>query len=567
MRKTKLQTLIWIATACIALFLLTGAYIAYRSMEGEIANQFNKQQEMLAKQAASGIEAHFQEILFTLKLGTSLENEGIGANSINLKTLYDRLNGKVISLVRVDESGIPKQAYPEEILEQVKNRNYHGVDYFRVCWITGQPYISKWLTDKTQPRKIIVAVPVFNREVRDGLPAFKGILLADVDPNIIIDTYIKPIKSGKSGFAWLIDSNGTLLYHPFHPDSKDSADRSYSENEDSCRGCHQSFDLETRMVTGEAGHTRLKTHTGQEYLIAYSPVHIDGAMWAAIGVNVPYSDVTNSVRRSFICIFILVIMTVAIIIIGAAAIIRLNNKRIRAEEVLASERLVTIGKMAAQVAHEIRNPLSSISLNAELLEDEINSYEGVSTEEARSLLTAIMSEVDRLASITEDYLKFARLPRPVWEKENINHILLDLLNFSKEEIAKHGIQVITQFDPSIPEIKVDEKQLREAFLNILKNAFEAMPQGGELQITTARTGEQIEVIISDTGIGIEEKNLEKIFTPFFTTKEEGTGLGLALTQQIIHEHGGTIQCKSQVGKGTTFILRFPGVGQRVKMDK
>jgi hypothetical protein len=506
------------ATACIALFLLTGAYIAYRSMEGEIANQFNKQQEMLAKQAAFGIEAHFQEILFALKLGTSFENEGMGTNSINLKTLYDRLNGKVISLVRVDESGIPRQAYPEEILEQVKTRNYHGVDYFRVCWITGQPYISKWLTDKTQPRKIIVAVPVFNREVRDGLPAFRGILLADVDPNIIIDTYIKPIKSGKSGFAWLMDSNGTLLYHPFHPDTRDAVDPSYNGNEDSCRECHYSFDLEARMVAGEAGHTRLKTHTGQEYLIAYSPVHIDGAMWAAIGVNVPYSDVTNSVRRSLLFIFILIIMTVAIIITGAVTIIRLNNKRIKAEEVLASERLVTIGKMAAQVAHEIRNPLSSISLNAELLEDEINSYEGVSTEEARSLLTAIMSEVDRLAAITEDYLKFARLPRPVWERENINHILLDLLNFSKEEIAKHGIQTITQFDPSIPEIKVDEKQLREAFLNILKNAFEAMPQGGELQITTTRTGEYIEVVISDTGIGIEEKNLEKIFTPFFTTK-------------------------------------------------
>jgi signal transduction histidine kinase len=551
MNRAKLQTLIWILIPSVALALLASAYVAYRSMEGEIANQFNKQQEMLARQAASGIEAHIQEILFTLKLAASLNDGGTGEwdNPNNLKALYDRLNRKVTSIVRVDESGTPKQGYPEEALEQIKTRNYRTVDYFRVCWITGQPYVSKWMTDKAQPRKITVAVPIFTRESRDALPAFKGILLTDIDLDLIINTYIKPIKSGKSGYAWLIDSNGTLLYHPLHPPA--------SGTQEDCVECRQSFELESKMIAGEAGRTRLKANSGQEYLVAYSWVHMDDNMWAAIGVNVPYSDVTHSVRKSLICIFILVILAIGIIIVGATTIIQVNNKRIRAEEVLASERLVTIGKMAAQVAHEIRNPLSSISLNAELLEDEINNYEAVSTKEAKSLLTVIMSEVDRLASITEDYLKFARLPKPIRDGENINHILLDLLRFSKEEIAEHEVQVTTQLDESVPEIKVDEKQLREAFLNILKNAFEAMPQGGNLRITSANLGESIEVTIWDTGVGIEEKNIEKIFTPFFTTKETGTGLGLSLTQQIIHEHGGTIHCKSQPGAGTTFVIRFP----------
>jgi len=707
MKRLNPQTLTWAVTLCVALTLLTSAYVAYRSMEGEIANQFNKQQEMLVKQAASGIEAHIQEILFTLKLATSLERRGgqPAASAVmsgelpsgNLKTLYDQLNGKVTSIIRVDELGIPKQAYPETILEQIKNRNYRTADYFTSCWTTGQPYVSKWVTDKAQPKKVTVSVPVLSEGESRNPPEFKGILIADVDLDTIIHMYIKPIKSGESGFAWLIDSNGTLLYHPFHPrtggpeDPADHpADRPYDEDQNNCIGCHQSFELEARMVTGEAGHTRLRVDPGQEYLVAYSPVHIDGAIWAAIGVNVPYSEVTHSVRKSLICIFILVIVTIAIISGGAAVIIRTNNKRIRAEEklrwseqlleskkrlqalfdgitdgiaiidrnfrikdlnkafaalsqvvvnqvieelcykqlsckekhcakcplhlafetgkpafvedsvldadgstkdfelyayplknekgeviqavfyikdvtkrkelqqrVLESERLVTIGKMAAQVAHEIRNPLSSISLNAELLEDEIHSYEGVPTEEAKSLLTTIMTEVDRLAAITEDYLKFARLPKPILQEENVTHLLLDLLRFSKEEISERRIQVTTQFDASVPEIKADEKQLREAFLNILKNAFEAMPQGGELRITTAKVGDYVEVAISDTGVGIEERNLERVFNPFFTTKETGTGLGLSLTQQIIREHGGTIHCKSQLGVGTTFTIRFP----------
>lgn len=723
-------SLIWIITLCIALALLTSVYVAYRSMEGEIANQFNRQQEILVKQAASGIEAHIQEILFTLKLGTSLPHD--------LETLYDRLNGKVIRIVHVDEFGTPRQAYPETTLEQIKTQNYRTADYFMGCWTTGQPYISKWVTDKTQPKRMTVAVPIFDQgqesklktenrrggarsfksqtsgselqtETPDPLPfPFKGILMADVDLATIINMYIKPIKSGESGYAWLIDSNGTLLYHPLHPEI------AYDKNQDDCVRCHSSFELEAKMITGEAGYTRKKVNPGQEYLIAYSPVHIDGAMWAAIGVNVPYSEVTQSVQKSLICIFILGILTIGIIIGGAAAIIRVNNKRIRAEEklrwgeqvleakkrlqalfdgitdgiaiidrdyriidlnksfaalsnivvtkiigepcykqlyckeqhcskcplkltfdsgtpvfvensvveadgstkdfefytyplknekgeavqavlyfkdvtrrkelqqrLLESERLVTIGKMAAQVAHEIRNPLSSISLNAELLEEEISSYEKAykesgdpvrdvpSMQEGKSLLGAIMTEVDRLTGITEDYLKFARLPRPILEDQNVTQILQDLLSFSKEEIAEHGIQVITQLDTSIPKIKADEKQLREAFLNILKNALEAMSQTGdpgrkrELRVTstkvanTSGAGESVEVTISDTGTGIEEKNLEKVFNPFFTTKETGTGLGLSLTQQIIREHGGTICCKSKAGVGTTFIIRFP----------
>jgi signal transduction histidine kinase len=234
----------------------------------------------------------------------------------------------------------------------------------------------------------------------------------------------------------------------------------------------------------------------------------------------------------------------------------------REQRLIRSERLAAVGKIAAQITHEVRNPLSSIGLNAELLEEELGAMEGPRQRiaEARSLTRAIVKEVDRLTEITEEYLRLARLPRPRLEHEDLAAIVSSLLEFLKPELSARQIVVDQRLDPAL-QVAADEHQLRQALLNLLRNAGEAMPRGGRLSVgARALDAATVELRIGDTGEGIAAEHLPKIFDAFFSTKEGGTGLGLALTQQIIVAHGGSITVESQPGRGTTFVLRLQASG-------
>jgi signal transduction histidine kinase len=224
---------------------------------------------------------------------------------------------------------------------------------------------------------------------------------------------------------------------------------------------------------------------------------------------------------------------------------------------IRSERLAAVGRVAAQITHEVRNPLSSIGLNAELLEEELGALDGDG--EARTLARAIVKEVDRLGEITEQYLRFARLPRPKLEREDLNGIVESLLAFLREELSARGVRVEAQLAPALPLVAADENQVRQALLNILRNGAEAMRDGGRLRVATAVEDGQVIVRIDDEGEGIAVEDQAKIFDAFFSTKESGTGLGLALTQQIVVEHGGTIDVASQPGRGCTFTVRLPAL--------
>ncbi|ACL63961.1 histidine kinase [Anaeromyxobacter dehalogenans 2CP-1] len=236
-------------------------------------------------------------------------------------------------------------------------------------------------------------------------------------------------------------------------------------------------------------------------------------------------------------------------------------------DLLRAERLAAVGRISAQITHEIRNPLNAIGLNAELLAEEIAALPAPPAE-ATGLVSAISREVDRLNAVTEEYLRFARLPRPQLERHDLNEILGGLLDFLGPELAAARVAVHRALAPGLPGVRCDEGQLRAVFLNLLRNSREAMPGGGTVTVVTRRadSGAAVEAELGDTGGGIPPGDLTRIFEPFYSTKERGTGLGLAFTQQVVEEHGGTIRCESTVGRGTIFTLRFPAVQDRVEHE-
>lgn len=223
---------------------------------------------------------------------------------------------------------------------------------------------------------------------------------------------------------------------------------------------------------------------------------------------------------------------------------------------IRSERLAAVGKIAAQITHEVRNPLSSIGLNAELLDEELGELEGADGQ--RQLARAIVKEVDRLAGITEQYLRFARLPQPRLEREDLNELVTSLLSFLRGELQARGIELEARLQPALPPVAVDENQLRQALLNVLRNGAEAVGEGGHLCVETLCDEDGLVCVrIVDTGPGIAEADRARIFEPFFSTKDGGTGLGLALTHEIVVEHGGRIDLVSAPGQGTAFTIRLP----------
>ena len=233
-----------------------------------------------------------------------------------------------------------------------------------------------------------------------------------------------------------------------------------------------------------------------------------------------------------------------------------DRKRLE-QQLLHSEKLAVIGQMAAHIAHEIRNPLSTINLNLSLLADEIEAYPKIDIQESKALLDSIQSELEWMMQILDDYLRYSRLPEINLHLEDLNEVISNLCDFLESEIEKANVQLHLDLDGDLPEANIDSGNLRLVGINLVRNALEAMPQGGLLRISTKHTPEQIELQISDTGTGMNDEQLESAFQPFYSTKSGGTGLGLPYAQEIVHAHGGYIRCESQLNQGTTFTVVIP----------
>ena len=250
---------------------------------------------------------------------------------------------------------------------------------------------------------------------------------------------------------------------------------------------------------------------------------------------------------------------------GGAIILRDITRSHRAtQETIDSERFSALTLLAAGVAHEVGNPLNSLDIHLQLMQRQIRKLPEKSRPALEDSVAVARGEVSRLDQIITQFLRAIR-PQPLdLRPANINHIVGETLSFLSAEIQNRDILVESELDKNLPPIGLDSEQIKQAFYNVSRNAFQAMKSGGILRIRTFADETHANVSFSDTGGGISPENISRIFEPYFTTKSDGNGLGLLIVRRIVRAHGGEVVLESSPGRGLTLTIRLPRADRRVR---
>ncbi len=712
-------------------FIIILGQFFQQSLQEEMANQFNQQQLFLAREVAMNIESFTDHVYTNLKVISQLPDiDRIHVDprvrSVTELINFSLRNQALVSTRVLDRNGILLYDSSSPGREKV---DLSKTDYFEKARVL--PRNEKLITDLFDDpvshqgsKDFIVAVPIYQQQRNRESHVFMGIVLAVLSVDGITERYLSPIKSGTRGYAWMMDSEGTLLYHPTKPEM---VGKNLYQTDKTCFQCHKSFNSEKIMIEGrEETSGYYEAPGGERKLAAFYKFPIARKSWIVV-VSAPYSDIIGLMQKSRLFYSLLIIsIFVTTLAASAVSIVTYKNKikaeekakhlenhrrleqeieiakdyleniientrtnlmvldrdftvrsvntaqaqtlgrskqevigkpffslfshelvpydgipigtilqktlagrsieirdypimglhefpvyltmninpllidgkepgilitsndvtkRVQLEEalkqytveledkvdrgtattkkleqqVLHSEKLAALGRLAAGVAHEIGNPLTSISTFAQLLRE-------MSQDEfSQNSLDIINNHIQRITDIVRRMATFARADSLNIKEVNLNEVLnstLDLMRLDKR--MKSDIEIVVSLDPNLPRIMIDEGQISQVFINIILNAFDAMPNGGTLRVNTRRGGDDkgLETVIisfADTGHGIPPEELQKIYDPFFTTKEagKGTGLGLSLSYEIIRRFKGDINVSSEVGKGTVFTILLP----------
>ena len=254
------------------------------------------------------------------------------------------------------------------------------------------------------------------------------------------------------------------------------------------------------------------------------------------------------------------------VVTGMAIILRdVTESRQRSESAIESEKLSAITLLAAGIAHEIGNPLNSLNIHLQLMERELKKLPAPQAGRLRENLRVARDEIVRLDQIVNQFLSAIRPTRPELQPATVNEVVTDTLALMEHEISDRDILVERELAEGLPRILLDRAQLKQAFYNVIKNALQAMRSGGILRIRTETDESNVTVSFIDSGIGIAPEQIGRLFEPYFSTKEKGTGLGLMIVQRIVRQHGGTIEVESDKGRGTTFRIKLPIHEKRMRL--
>jgi len=278
-------------------------------------------------------------------------------------------------------------------------------------------------------------------------------------------------------------------------------------------------------------------------------------------VGVDWIPIRKSLTRVLQRDVIVAVMFFMFLLIMAFLFQRLYNNAQQAymhlqqaqEQLIKTEKMAAIGQMAAAISHDLRNPLTGIKMATYYLSSRIDRKQT----EINNILKDIELEIDYASNVVTNILTYSRPTELIYARCNINKLVDDAMHFTYLQNKELNIELVKKYEKNIPEILIDNKQIKQVIINLISNSIQAMPDGGTLTVKTSRKNSDVELEIRDTGTGIGKEDINRVFTPFFTTKARGVGLGLAIVNNIIQKHGGHIDIQSAPGQGTSFKIILP----------
>lgn len=550
----------YLASTLIVL-LIFGAlvYRWYNVILDDAKLSHQKQQLEMSKISAMGIQIFFDHLISEMNIGR--DSASISLNEIkNVPAvlfqhfLNDGIDG--IYFTGNDRTDVISGSDPSE--QEIKD-----VVKFRTADIY---FTNIFKEDSLSTKKYLFLCKKLNPEFKDS-----KIFFLKINFDYIIEKYLVPLQLTKSDFAWILNDEGTLIYHPEH---EDMILRNIFESTAECGDCHKSFEMQKNMLVQKSGYGEYVIGDEPSKIMAYSPIKIADRYWyLAISTYLP--DVISALK-SKLNLLIITSALIFIIIMGFTIFnYRSNLGRIKAdeerkrtlqemkfqEELNHVSKLASLGELVDTVAHEVNTPTGIISIQADTLK--IKSPGNHLSEE----IEIIKKQVERISNYTRSLLNYSkRLPfNP--QLTHIISVVDDSVFLLAHRFREKKIKLIKDYDPSLTELMIDRVQIEQVFVNILNNAFDSMNEGGSINITIKenlfesenhKAASGIIIQIKNSGEKIPENIITQIFEPFFTTKfgSSGTGLGLSISKKIILRHGGSIAAEN-TEIGPMFTIKLP----------
>jgi signal transduction histidine kinase len=532
--------------AAVIVALVTLSVFFQRTLQMETAEQFNRQQLLLANAEASNIQTYLggiQEEMLHIARSVSQFQVRKEADCRVLTEVVFKDNDNVKKRIEfLDRNG--------EIFFSRGNVHAEGPDEKKIISRATRLCPGDVLMEQ-DTKMISIIAPVCRYD------SLIGAAVLTLDIQDIARTFLGPIRSGSRGYAWMMDEKGNLLYHPAQPDM---VGRNLYKTDSSCFKCHKTFDAEKKIIEGRGDYYgRYVAPTGEDKVLAFSTVPAGDARWI-VAVSAPYSEVTMSIKRSmrfYAWIIILIFLTTSGV---AATLIVLNRKREQAEErakrekeleMMHSEKLASLERLTSGITSEIGNPLTSVFSFVQVLTDmEEDEFK-------KETLETIFFHMNRIKDILKQLSGFSKMPPLELKPCKVNSLIEDSLSLIQYDKRVQDITIMRDLWPEMPAITTDGNQLSQVIVNIVLNAADAMPNGGTLTIRSRVKNNSIVIGFEDTGVGIDKEDLKRIFDPFYATKRHGTGLGLAVSYNIIKKLNGSLTADSDLNKGSRFVITLP----------
>ncbi len=582
-------------TILLSLLFFTFWQRLNQKVEDILKDQFNQQQLELARKIADNVESYFDylenELLaFPGRLRLIPPNSpGFGEYmaarfqdmhrlGILEMRLYDR-SGQVKKVWSSCDNASPPGADEKlapAILTWVHNPKSKGRLYLGLVRQATSP---PW-----QGRLVMPLVTGLYASLESSTP--DGVLELLIDPYFIAKKVTTGVRSGTTGYPWIIDQNGVFLAHyekTFVGEDALEVRRKRNPNI-VFRGIKE---LHERIFKGEEGMTvyvsgwHRQKIAEMEKLAAFTTIRFDKGLirgvtdvedpdrnlWG-VALAAPVAEVAGQVGEVMRQELFLVALFFLAVILSTVTLIllALNWNKVLAREVelkteellesqkrlVRSERFAAIGEAAAYVSHEIKNPLMVIGGLARQVERKVEEDSTL-----KQKLQIIQNETQRLENFLGDLRDFTRPAVPAKQEIDINEVIHEVDNLMAGEAKNQGITLVEHLEPKLPPLQADPNQMKQVLLNLVKNSLEALEPGGQVILASGAQDNQVWFSVQDTGGGMSPEVLENIFNPFFTTKEKGTGLGLAVINKIVSDHHGTVTVKSSPDQGTTIRVQLP----------